>query len=121
MLYENAIAGIKLIFTFLMCLKIIIKFMSTDLSTTKLQQKASIQLNNQKIEDMLLYSTDKLIVSILEQKKVILVERGSGEVLSEIALQDKPRLLCMAANHLAAAALVNKRIQFIKVNGSTLK
>ena len=42
-------------------------------------------------------------------------------MLSEIALQDQPRIMCKAETHIAAVALVNKRIQFIKLNGSTLK
>jgi len=104
-------------------IKVYYLLLSTELSTAKLhvQQQTRIQVNNQTIEHMMLYSTDKLLMSVFKQKNIKLVEIGSGEVLSEIALQDKPRLLCMAANHLAAAALVNKRIQFIKVNGSTLK
>ena len=95
--------------------------MSTDLSATKLQQKASIQLNKKTVEDMMLCSTDKLLLSIFEQKKVTLVEMGSGEVLSEIALQDNPRLMCMVATHLAATTLGKRGIQFIQINGSTLK
>jgi len=70
---------------------------------------------------MVLVSSNKLLLSIFVDKKVVLVDSESGQVLSEIVLQDNPRYVCMTSAHLAAATLVNKNIQFLKVHGSSLK
>ena len=77
-------------------------------------------MDQQKIQDMVLVSPDQLLMSINEQKMLILVDSGSGQVLSEIALQNTPRLLCMAEPHLAATTLENKTIQFTQVNANKL-
>jgi len=70
---------------------------------------------------MVLVSPNKLLLSIFVDKKVVLVDSASHKVLSEIVLQDNPRYVCMTSAHLAATTLVNKQIQFIKVNGSSLE
>jgi len=70
---------------------------------------------------MVLVSPTKLLLSILEDKQVILVNSKSGQVLSKIVLQDNPRFICMTSAHLAATTLANRQIQSIKVNGSSLE
>ena len=70
---------------------------------------------------MVLVSPTKLLLSNFEDKQVILVNSKSGQVLSKIVLQDNPRYICMTSAHKAATTLVNKHIQFIKVNGITLE
>jgi len=70
---------------------------------------------------MVLVSSNQLLLSIFEDKKVVLVNGGSHQVLSEIVLQDKPLIICMTSAHLAATTLVNKQFQLIKVNGITLE
>jgi len=90
----------------------------TELSACKLKQQPSIQLDKQDIDDMVLVSTNKLLLSI---KKVVLVNRASHRVLSKIVLQDKLQFICMTSAHLAAITWANNQIQFIKVNGFTLK
>jgi len=93
----------------------------TELSAAKLKQQPSIQLDTQKIQDMVLFSPNKLLLSIPDDKKVVLVDIETLHVLSEIVLQDNPRYICMTSAHLAASTLVNKHIQFIKVNRTTLE
>ena len=91
----------------------------TDISEAKLKQQKSIHLDKEKIRDTVLVSQDKLLMSTY-QKKLILVDSGSGQVLSKIALQDTPRLMCMAEPHLAATTLANKTIQFIQINADNI-
>jgi len=93
----------------------------TELSAAKLKQQPSIQLDKQKINDTVLVSPTKLLLSIFEDKKVVLVDSESHKVLSEIVLQDNPRFICMTSAHLAATTSVNKHIQFLKLHGSSLK
>ena len=76
-------------------------------------------MDQQKIQDIVLVSQDKLLVSTRE-RTLMLVDSGSGQVLSKIALQDKPRYMCMAEPHLAATTLANKTIQFIQINANKL-
>ena len=69
----------------------------------------------------MVFSPNKLLMTIRNGKEVIFVDSKSQQVLSEIALQDKPRFVCMTNVHLAATTMENKQIQFIKVNESTLQ
>ena len=93
----------------------------TELSACKLKKQPNIQLDKQDIDDMVVVSTNKLLLSIPVDKKVVLVNRASHRVLSKIVLQDKLQFICMTSAHLAAITLANNQIQFIKVNGFTLK
>ena len=91
------------------------------MSTENLTHQPAITLDKHKITDMILVSTSKLMVSIFEQRKIILLDCGSGQVLSEIALHEKPRCLCLTSSHLAATTLVNNKISFITINESILE
>ena len=94
--------------------------MFSDLTTAKLEQRPSIQLGKQTIQDMVLVSPNRILLTVPEQSKVILVNTESGQVLSEIVLKEKPKFLCMISENLAATTLSNKTIQFIQVNDTTL-
>jgi len=93
----------------------------TELSAAKLKQQPTIELKEQPIEDMILVSADKLLVSFHEQKKLMLLESESGKMVSEIALQDEPMLICMTGNHHAAVTSKNSKINFIQVSANQLK
>jgi len=96
--------------------------MFTELSAVKLQQQSKLQLNKKrKITDMVVVSKHKLMMSVLEQRTIILVDSGSGQVLSEITLHNKPRSLVMMGVQLAAATLADCKVQLVEVNGATLK
>ena len=91
------------------------------MTSTKLKQQPNIQLHKHVISDMVLVATDQLLLSIREQCKVILVNSESGQVLSEIVLQDTPGYICMTSASQAAATFLNKTIQFVQVNKTTLQ
>jgi len=63
----------------------------TELSAAQLKLHPSIQLDKQKMTDMVLVSPNKLLMFIFKDKKVVLVDSASHKVLSEIVLQDNPR------------------------------
>ena len=87
------------------------------MTSTKLKQEPNIQLHKHVISDMVLVATDQLLLSIREQCKV----SESGQVLSEIVLQDTPGYICVASASLAATTFLNKTIQFVQVNKTTLQ
>lgn len=66
-------------------------------------------------------SSSKILMRIFNERKVLLAESETGQVLSEIVVQDSPRSLCMTSTHLAAATLANETIQFIQVSENTLE
>ena len=93
----------------------------TELSAANLKQQPTIALNEQPIEDMVLVSTDKLLVASSEQSKIMLVKSESGKKVSEIRLQSQPLSICMTGTHHAAVFLMNRNINFIQVSANTLK
>jgi len=93
----------------------------SDVSTAKLKQQPIIQMDKQVIEDVLLFAANQLLLAVHKQRKVILVDCGSGNVLAELVLQEQPEFLCKINANLAATTFMKNTIQFIKVNKNTLK
>lgn len=65
-------------------------------------------------------SCDKFLLSSEKKNKLVLFDSKTDKVLSEIVLQNQPRLICMIDSQQAATTLNNKKIQFIKVKDTTL-
>ena len=96
-------------------------FSFLEMSTAKLEQQPSIHLNKQVIDDMVLFDTNQLLLVVPEQRKVILVQSGSGKVLAELVLQANPEFICKIDANVAATTFLNNTIQFIQVNQNKLK
>jgi len=93
----------------------------SEMSTVKLEQQPSIHLGRQVIDDMILFASNELLLVVPEQRKVILVQSGSGKALAELVLQEKPKFICKINANLAATTFMTKTIQFIQVNQNKLK
>ena len=92
------------------------------MTTAKLEQQPNIRLYTWKIAHMALVSTNRLLLTVPAQSKVMLVQSKTGQVLSEIVLQNQPGFICMVSANRAATTIFNKTIiQFIQVNERTLE
>jgi len=119
----NCLDNKQMLINFYTCQSVLtwrICYYVTDLSAAKLKRQPNISLNKQIVKDMVLVSANKMLIALYEQRKVILVNIASGQVLSEIALKIKPRYICMTSVHLGATTLEGT-IMFIQVKDNIIK
>jgi len=94
--------------------------MFADLSHLHRQQDLKVDTGGYSICDITEVSDTRLLVTVTRMKKVMLVDSQTGGTVAQHTLQD-PRRVCMWDNNTAVVSLYGQKVQFININGDSLK
>jgi len=96
-------------------------FMFADLSHLHRQQDLEVDTGGRYIHDITVVSDTRLLVPVIGMKKVMLVDSQTGGTVAQLTLQAGPNNVCMWDNNTAVVSLDRQKVQFININGDSLK
>ena len=73
------------------------------------------------ISDITVVSDTRLLAVVWWGSRVMLVDSQTGGTVAQLTLQANPRRVCMWDNTTAVVTLVGQKVQFININGDSLK
>jgi len=96
-------------------------FIFPDLCQLHRQQDLKVDTDGWGIYDITVMSDNRLLVTVNGMKKVMLMDSQTGGTVAQLTLQDYPFTVCMWDNNTAVVTLDGQKVQFISINGDSLK